>query len=65
MFVLTEMKDIIRLEPNRFNLKMEKEVIHQLNSKYANKVCCSVVAGMLIDMKLCRFSCKIAMVWSS
>ena len=39
MFILTEMKDIIRIEPDRFKFKMEKEVVHQLNSKYANKVC--------------------------
>lgn len=38
MFVLTEMKDIIRIEPDHFKFKMEKEVVHQLNTKYANKV---------------------------
>ncbi|XP_065898745.1 DNA-directed RNA polymerase III subunit RPC8-like [Dysidea avara] len=53
MFILTEMKDIIRIEPDRFKFKMEKEVIHQLNSKYANKVVYGVgLCIILFDVTL-------------
>lgn len=38
MFVLTEMQDAVRLEPNRFSRDMGQELSDELNKKFANKV---------------------------
>lgn len=38
MFILSELQYIIRVEPRRFGKNMEKEIIDELNRKFANKV---------------------------
>lgn len=38
MFVLTQMKDTVRIQPNLFNLDPNEAIINVLNQKFANKV---------------------------
>lgn len=38
MFVLAELQYIIRVEPRRFGKDMKKEIVDELNRKFANKV---------------------------
>jgi len=38
MFVLTEMQDIVRIEPHRFTQDMGQQLTEELNKKFANKV---------------------------
>ncbi len=38
MFVLSEMQDIIRIEPWKFNQDTKSVIVDTLNSKLANKV---------------------------
>lgn len=38
MFILTEMQDIIRIEPRRFGQDTGQEIVDVLNKKFANKV---------------------------
>ena len=39
MFILTEMQDVIRIEPWQFNEDTSAVVVNTLNKKFANKVC--------------------------
>jgi len=38
MFVLTEMKDTVRIQPSLFNLDANEAIVNVLNQKFANKV---------------------------
>ena len=38
MFILTEMQDIVKVEPWKFNLDMNIVIVDTLNNKFANKV---------------------------
>lgn len=38
MFVLTEMQDIVRIEPHKFSQDMGEQLSDELNKKFANKV---------------------------
>ncbi len=38
MFILSEMQDIVRIEPRRFGQDMTQEIRDELNRKLANKV---------------------------
>lgn len=38
MFVLTEMQDIVRIEPHKFSHDMGQQLSEELNKKFANKV---------------------------
>lgn len=38
MFVLTEMQDIVRIEPHKFLQDMGQQLSDELNKKFANKV---------------------------
>ena len=38
MFVLSELQDIVRIEPRRFSKDMKQEITDELNKKFANKV---------------------------
>ena len=46
MFVLAELQYIIRVEPRRFGKDMKKEITDELNRKFANKVCYSVLPSI-------------------
>ena len=39
MFVLTEMKDTIKIPPWLFHAKLNDAIVETLNKKFANKVC--------------------------
>ena len=38
MFVLSEMKDTVKVHPKNFNLKQYDAIVDSLNKKFANKV---------------------------
>ena len=38
MFILSELQDIVRIEPHRFSQDMEQQIRDELNKKFANKV---------------------------
>ena len=46
MFVLSEMQDTVRIEPDRFSQDMGQEVSDELNKKFANKVVNSDFCGV-------------------
>ena len=38
MFILSELQDIVRIEPHKFFQDMEQQIRDELNKKFANKV---------------------------
>ena len=38
MFILSELQDIVRIEPHKFSQDMEEQIRSELNKKFANKV---------------------------
>ena len=46
MFVLTDMKDTVRICPWNFHLKLEDAIVDALNKKFANKVCAKLVENI-------------------
>ena len=38
MFILSELQDIVRIEPHKFSQDMEQKIRDELNKKFANKV---------------------------
>ena len=38
MFILSELQDIVRIEPRRFSQDTGQEIADELNRKFANKV---------------------------
>ena len=38
MFILSELQDIVRIEPHKFSQDMEQQIRDELNKKFANKV---------------------------
>ena len=43
MFILTEMQDVVRIEPWKFSEDTSTVVVNTLNKKFANKVCATYV----------------------
>ena len=38
MFILSELQDIVRIDPHKFSQDMEQQIRDELNKKFANKV---------------------------
>ena len=38
MFILSELQDIVRIEPHKFSQDTEQQIRDELNKKFANKV---------------------------
>ena len=38
MFILSELQDIVRIDPHKFSQNMEQQIRDELNKKFANKV---------------------------
>lgn len=47
MFVIAEMKNVIRVSPELFNLNLNDVIADELNKKLANKVSCNTFLGLL------------------
>lgn len=50
MFILSEMKNVTRIPPELFNLKLNEAIAGELNKKLANKVNLII---LLINTKIC------------
>ena len=58
MFVLSELQDIVRIEPHKFSQDTEQQIRDELNRKFANKVrpqCYSSWSWLLVEAKTVKF----------
>ena len=55
MFILSELQDIVRIEPHKFSQDMEQKIRDELNKKFANKVS---LFKLLIFISIISECCK-------